>query len=549
MFRRSLAVLAIALVLLPGCGKKDPKIYSQDGPVADGDILIESCIGDAKNLNPPLVDENTGGDIDGLVFNGLLRYNEKLELEPCLAEKWTVSKSGKVITYYLRKGVKFHDGVEFTANDVLFTYKVYSDPTVNTPYGSFYQYIKSVEILDPYIVKVTYKKPFAPALSSTFDNILPKHLLEGKDINHDEDFNRHPVGTGPYKFVEWKTDQQIVLEANPDYWEGKPHVHRYILRIIPDQSAELLSLLKGETDAIGAWTSGSAMTPEQYNLQTNNSRFTDYFNKYKSSEFQFYYIGWNCASPFFKDAKVRRALTMAIDRQAIIQNVIYGLGSPCTGPFIPGTWAYNNDVKPIPFDLEQSKKLLKEVGWKPGTDGLLHKTIDGQDTPFRFKIYTNQGNVLRERIATIVQQQLKEIGIDCQPQIVEWTTLLSQYIDKRKYDAMIMGWGFGPEPDCYLSWHSSQTGEHQYNLVNYKNKTVDSLLVEGRTTLDPAKRAKIYHQIHRILSDDVAATFLFVPNQLSALHKRFKGFEVTSYGIGIHPERWYVPLSQQKYQQ
>src|SRR5262249_48962692 len=161
-----------------------------------------------------------------------------------------------------------------------------------------------------------------------------------------------------------------------------------------------------------------------------------------------------------------------------------------------------------PFDAAAAKQLLKEAGWKPGADGTLHKSIKGKDTAFRFKLYTNQGNVNRERIATIVQQQLKEVGVDCTPQIMEWTTLVNEYVNKRKYDAMVMGWQFGPEPDCYLSWHSSQIGEHQYNMVDYKNKTVDSLLVQGRTTLDQAKRAKIYQRIHKLLSDDVAATFL-----------------------------------------
>ena len=548
MIRKSLAALTMGAILLTGCTHVDPKIYAQDGPVADGDTLIESTIGDAKTLNPALSDEETGGDIDGLVFNGLLRYNEKMELEPCLAEKWTVSKDGKVITYYLRKGVKFHDGVEMTAEDVVFTWKVYSDPTVNTPYGADYQYIKNVEIMDPYTVKVTYKKAFAPALTSTFSSILPKHLLEGKDINHDDDFNRHPIGTGPYKFVEWKTAQQIVLEANPDYWEGKPHINRFVLRIIPDQSSEFLSLLKGETDGIGAWTSGT-MSPEQYARQTDTPKFTDYYNKYETDQFVYIYIGWNLDDPLFKDVQVRRALTLAIDRQAIIQNVVYGLGSVCTGPFVPQSWACNKDVKPLPFDPEAAKALFKKAGWKPGPDGILHKNLNGKDTPFQFKLYTNQGNVSRERIATIVQQQLKQVGVDCQPQIMEWTTLLNEYINKRKYDAMVMGWQFGPEPDCYLTWHSSQTGEHQYNMVDYRNKTVDSLLVQGRETLDPARRAAIYHRIHKILADDVAATFLYVPDSLPAVHKRFKGLEVNRNGIGWHPERWYVPLNQQKYKE
>lgn len=539
-------LIALCLILLTGCSKKDPKIYAQDGPAAEGDMLVESSIGDAKTLCPPLVDESAGGDITSLVFNGLLRYNPNMELEPCLALKWKVSKDGKTITYNLRKGVKFHDGVEFTADDVVFTYKVYSDPTVNTPYGADYQYIKGVEVMGPYEVKVTYKKAFAPALTSTFSSILPKHLLEGKDINHYDAFNRAPVGTGPYKFKEWKTAQQIVLEANPDYWEGKPQIKRFVMRIIPDQAAEFLGILKGEVDGIGAWTTGT-LSPEQYAKQTDTPKFTDYYNKYQCDQFVYVYLGWNLDNPLFKDVRVRKALTYAIDRQAIIENVVYGLGSVATGPFVPHSWAYNKDIKPLPYDLAQAKKILKEVGWKPGKDGLLHRTVNGKDTTFSFKLYTNQGNVSRQRIATIVQQQLKQIGIDCQPVIMEWTTLLAEYINKRKYDAMVMGWQFGPEPDCYLSWHSTQMGEHQYNMVGYRNKEVDRLLVAGRETLDPAQRAKIYHRIHKVLYDDVAATFLYVPYSLPALHKRFKGVEVSRNGIGWHPEKWYVPTNQQKY--
>lgn len=547
MFKKIFTVL-IVVAAISGCARKDPKIYTQNGPVTDGDTLIESSIGDAKTLNPALSDESAGGDIISLVFNGLLRYNENMELEPCLAEKWKVSKDGKIITYYLRKGVKFHDGVEMNAEDVVFTWKVYTDPTVHTPYGADYQYIRNVEIMDPYAVKVTYKKAFAPALTSTFTSILPKHLLEGKDINNDDEFNRHPVGTGPYKFVEWKTAQQIVLEANPDYWEGKPHIKRFVMRIIPDQSSEFLSLLKGEIDAMGAWTSGG-LTPEQYARETNTPKFTDYYNKYQTNQFQYVYIGWNLENPLFKDVRVRKALTMAIDRQAIIQNVVYGLGSLCTGPFVPQSWAYNKDVKPLPYDPAGAKVLFAQAGWKPGPNGLLHKALGGKDTPFSFKLYTNQGNIGRKRIVTIVQQQLKQVGIDCQPEIMEWTTLLNEYIDKRKYDAMVLGWGFTPEPDCYLSWHSSQMGEHQYNMVDYKNKTVDRLLVMGRETLDPVKRARIYHRIHQALADDVAATFLYVPYSLPAVHKRFKGLEVNPNGIGWHLERWYVPMNQQKYTQ
>jgi peptide/nickel transport system substrate-binding protein len=481
------------------------------------------------------------------VFNWLLRYDENIHLVGSLAEKWTVSPDGKTITYFLRHGVKFHDGVEFTAEDVLFTYRVYIDPKVHTPFAADYQYINDVKVINPYQVRVTYKKAYAPALSQTFTSILPKHLLEGKDINT-ADFNRHPVGTGPYRFVEWKTDQKIVLEANPDYWEGAPHIKRFVMRIIPDQASGFLSLLKGEVDAIGAWTS-SSLSAEQFARQTDRKEFTRAYRKLQSQQFVYTYIGWNLGNPFFQDVRVRKALTMAIDRNAIIQNVVYGFGQPCTGPFVPGSPAYNPDVKPLAFDPVAAKKLLAEAGWKDTDgDGILDKVINGKKTPFRFKLFTNQGNVSRERIATIVQQQLKEIGVAVEPQIMEWTALLSQYIDKKKYDAMIMGWQFNPEPDCYLSWHSSQMGEHQYNQVGYQNPEVDRLLVQGRETMNPQKRTMIYRRIHKILADDVAATFLYVPDALAAVHQRFKGIQANRNGVGWHPENWYVPSVQQRYQ-
>jgi peptide/nickel transport system substrate-binding protein len=492
------------------------------------------------------VDESGGQDIDSLVFSGLLRYNEKLELEPSLAEKWKVSKDGKTIIYNLRKGVKFHDGVEFTASDVQFTYKVYSDPTVNTPEGSLYQDIKYVEIIDTYTVKVVYKKVFAPALSSTFGNILPKHLLEGKDINKDP-FDRHPIGTGPYRFVEWKTDQKIVLEANPDYWEGKPHIKRYVMRIIPDESTEFLELLNGGVDSLGAWGRGG-LTPEQYSRQIDTPKFKNYYNVYKTDDLAYVYIGWNLLNPLFQDKRVRQALTMAIDRQSVIENVLYGLGSVCTGPFPLHSWANNPTVKALPHDIEKAKKLLKSAGWTPGKDGMLHKRINGKDTPFRFTLMTNQGNSKREKIATITQQQLKQVGIQMDIRVVEWTTFLSQYVNKKKFDAIITGWTLTPDPDCYQIWHSSQTkDEHQFNFISYKNRTLDGLLVAGRQTLDQSKRQAIYRRIHSILHEEQPCTFLYIPNALPAIHKRFKGYTVNPNGVMTHPEKWYVPAAQQKY--
>ena len=545
MKRNSSLILAVlTAILLTGCSHKDPKIYAQDGPVADGDVMIESELSDAKSLNPALVDEIAGADIDGLVFNGLTRYNDKLEIEPCLATSWKVSKDSKTITYNLRKGVKFHDGVEFTAADVLFTYQVFSDPAVNTPQGAEYQDIKKVEVLGIYEVRVTFKKPFAKALM-LFDTILPKHILEGKDINTC-DFARKPVGTGPYKFVEWKPDQKIVLEANPDYYEGAPHIKKFVMRVIPNQTTQFLELLNGGIDCVGAWLHG-LLSPEQYMRQLDTPKLKDYYNVYKTHSLEYTYLGWNELSPLFKDKKVRQALTLAIDRDAIIKNAIYGLGSVCTGPFPYGSWSNNPKVQAWPYDPDKSLSILKGLGWKAGKDGLLHKAIAGKDTPVRFTIIFPLGKTDRERSATIIQQELKKIGIQVDIQMMEWTAFLSQYIQKKKFDAYIMGWSLTPDPDCYAIFHSSQTGEHQYNMVSYKNTKLDYLLSEGRRTLDQKKRQKIYWQVHSILNEDQPYTFLYIPNQLTAIHKRFKGYVMNDFDLLTHPEGWYVPKAQQKY--
>src|SRR3972149_1869304 len=222
-------LLAFVLFSFTGCKKAEapPTAQKAKGPPAYGDTIIIGSIGDASNLIPLLASDSASHDIAGLVYNGLVRYDKNLNLEGELAESWEVSKDGLVITFHLRKGVKWHDGAEFTAADVMYTYKVTIDPKTPTAYSGDFLMVKKAEILDKYTFRVTYPKPFAPALASWGPAILPTHLLEGKAIAK-SDLARHPIGTGPYKFVEWKTGEKIVLEANPEYWEGKPYIERYV---------------------------------------------------------------------------------------------------------------------------------------------------------------------------------------------------------------------------------------------------------------------------------------------------------------------------------
>lgn len=532
-------IIAIPFFILTSCTKSKESINhisAKESKPAYGDILIDSSIGDANILNPILLTDASSADIAGLVFNGLVKYDKDIKITGDLAKSWKISDKGLVIVFYLREGVKWHDGVEFTADDVKFTYDKLVDPSTKTPYSSSYTLIKKVEVLDKYTLRVTYKRPFAPALESWGMGILPKHLLDKVDINN-TGFNRNPIGTGPYIFKKWKTAEKIALEANNDYFEGRPYISKYIYRIIPDQSVQFLELKSGGIDMMG-------LTPDIYKNQADTTWFNSRFNKYRYPAFSYTYLGYNLLNPLFKDKKVRIAISHAINKKEIIDGVLQGFGVECTGPFPPASWAYNKEIEGYEYSPEKAKKLLENAGWKDDNgDGILEKN----GKPFEFLLMTNQGNKSREMCATIIQQQLKRVGIKVKIRIIAWSAFISEYIDKKKFDAVILGWSLGRDPDCFDIWHSSKTEEKQYNFVSYKNPVLDKLLVEGRETFDIEKRKAIYHKVHEILAGDVPYTFLYVPDSLVAIHNRIHGIKVEPIGISYNFVKWYVPEHLQRY--
>ena len=503
---------------------------------AYGDTIIEASIGDASYLNPILASDSASGDINGYVYNGLVKYDKNLNMVGDLAESWDISEDGLVITFHLRKNVKWHDGEPFTSDDVKFTYEKLVDPNTKTPYASDYLMIDRFEIVDPYTVKIIYKEPFSPGLESWGMGIIPKHIFEKGDFNS-HPANRHPIGTGPYKFVEWKTDERILLEANDDYFEGRPYINHIIYRIVPDQAVQFLELRKGTIDTMG-------LTPDQFQKEAISKDFLDNFNKFRYPSFGYTYLGYNLKNPLFKDKRVRRAITFAINRQEIIDGVLLGLGQISTGPFPPTSWAYNKGIPVYEHNPEKAKKLLYDCGWQDRDgDGILDK--DGR--PFSFTLMTNQGNKMRQLCATIIQFNLRDVGVQVKIRILEWAAFIHQYIDKKNFDAVILGWSLSRDPDQYAIWHSSQVKEGQYNFISYSNSEVDRLLVEGRRTFEMERRKEIYHKIHAILAEEQPYTFLYVADALPVVHKRFHGIEVAPAGIGYNFIKWYVPEDQQKY--
>jgi len=517
----------------PQTGNARPKA---DKPPAYGDILVRGDIGDASNLIPLLASDSASHAVGGMVFNGLVKYDKDMNIAGDLAESWDITQNGLVITFHLRKGVKWHDGKPFTAADVLYTYQVTTDPKTPTAYAGDFLKTKKAEALDDYTFRVTYDKPFAPALISWASAIMPKHLLEGKDITKSP-LARHPIGTGPYKFKEWVAGQKIVLASNDDYFEGRPYLDGRITRIIPDTATMFLELRAQNIGMMG-------LTPLQFMRQTDNNLFKENFNKYRYLAFAYTYMGYNLKNPLFTDKRVRQAISYAIKKDEIISGVLLGLGKPATGPYKHGTWAHNDKVKTYDYDPAKARDLLRQAGWADANgDGILEK--DGK--PFEFEILTNQGNETRQKCAEIIQRQLKEVGISAKIRVLEWSAFVTNFINKRRFDAVILGWTIPLDPDAYDVWHSSKTKPEELNFVSYNNKEADEMLEKGRSTFDQAERKKYYDRFQEILAEDQPYTFLYVPDELIIISNRIRGIKPEPIGIGYNFDKWYVPKDEQKY--
>lgn len=523
----------------PESGAGDKISQTEPKPVDFGDMFIDGSIGDASNLIPFLSGDAASSSISSMIFGGLMKVDKDQNLIPDLAKRWDVSEDQRTITFHLRDDVKWHDGVAWSADDLLFQYEMMIHPDVPSAYKETFFLIEKVSAPDKHTFKVTFKEPFAPALTRLSGmGGLPRHLLKNtKPVDLIKSpLARAPVGNGAWKFGEWKSQTHIIVNSNSENYDGRPMVAKAMTRIIPDPATQFLELKSGGIDMM-------SLDPLQYLKQTDSKFFKENYVKYKYLANGYTYLGFNLKRPLFQDALVRKAITYAIDKNEIIEGVLMGLGQPATGPFKPGTWAYKDDVKRYPHNPEKAKALLAQAGWKDTDgDGILDK--DGKN--FEFEIITNHGNVLRRKSGEIIQQRLKKIGIVVKLRIVEWSSFINNFINKRNFDACILGWALGLDPDQYIIWHSSKTGEHEFNFVSYNNPEVDDILDKARKTFDIKERKKYYHRFQDILAEEQPYTFLYVAEALPIVSKRIRGIVPGPAGISYNFDKWWVPKANHK---
>ena len=457
---------------------------------------------------------------DGLQYLKTDPLVDKKRLAAYAKEYLPAIEHNPVIIFHLRPNVRFHDGHIFDADDVRFTYEAIMDPKNLSPRTSDYEPIKEVEVIDPLTVRIVYKRLYSPALGTWGMGILPEHILnpealrkEATRLGKDPDkfsmrqsgFDRHPIGCGPFVFQEWKSDQFIDLNRFEDYWEGPPNYKRYVMRIIPDLLTQEMEFYAGTLDSY-------QVQPHQVERLKKDPRF----QSFSGTSFGYTYIGYNMRRAPFNDVRVRRALGMAIDVNKIIDYVLYSQGERITGPFPKQTDYYDHKVQPLPYDPKGALDLLKEAGWRRNREGWLEK--DGKR--LEFTLITNSGNDIRKAILAIAQDCWKQIGIDVRTDMLEWSVFIQERVHKLDFDALILGWVMGIDPDLYQIWHSSQTHPYQLNFVGFKNREADDLIIKIRQEYDYEKQVEFCHRLHEIIADEQPYTFLYVGKWTAVLDKR-----------------------------
>jgi len=471
-----------------------------------------------SRLNPILSNDSASSEIADWLFNGLFKYDKDGNPTVDIAKSYYFESPTKLIIK-LRDDVFWHDNQKVTSKDVIFTYQQIINPKVFNSIKSNFQEVQSLNEIDDFTIEVIYKKPYFKALEIWMVGLLPYHILKDEKDLMTSSFNKNPIGTGSYKLKEFKLGQDIELIANDKYFEGKPKIDKILYKFLPDPNTSFLYLKQQKLDIGG-------LDPIQVNRQIDDNFKKDYTILQKQS-FTFAYLGFNLKNEKFKDKRIREALSLAINRQELVDILFFGYGKVCNGPFLPGSFAYNEDVKPIMQDIKKAKELLKESGYD-------------ENNPFTFEVVTNTGNDIRINAAQILQHQLQRVGVVMKIRVMEWQAFLNTVVHPRNFEAVLLGWSLALMPDAYPLWHSSSSKLGGFNLVSYKNEKVDELIEKGMSTINRDELGSIYKEIFKIISDDLPYLFLYIPDGITAVNKKIKNIEPSFIGIMHNQKDWQI---------
>jgi len=480
--------------------------------------LYLSISSNPSRINPILATDSASGEISDWIFNGLFKYDKDGKIIPDLAKSYKfLNKTTLIIK--LKQNVKWSDGVNFIAEDVVFTYKTIMSKNIFTPLKSSFRMVKSINALDNYTLKIVYKKPYFKALHIWMVGILPKHLLKDEKNLMTSKFNKSPIGTNYYKLAKFKTSSDIVLVRNELYFDKKPNIKKIIYKFIPDSNTAFNSLKQKKLDVGG-------LTPLQVDRQIDK-KFKKDFNIFEKPSFSYTYLGFNLTLKKFKNKKIREAINLAINKKELIDILFFSHARVCEGPFLPGTFAYNPNIK-SEYNPKKAKEILASLGYN-------------KNHPFTFTITTNANNKTRVYAAQIIQYQLSKVNIKVKIKVMEWQAFLNTVVFPRKFEAVLLGWGLSLMPDARSIWHSKSSKKGGFNFIGYKNSEVDRLIEESEVSIDLDKIAKNYKKIYTLIAKDYPYIFLYIPNSITAVNKDIKNVSSSLIGVMHNFSEWIKP--------
>ena len=532
---RRLAVLL--LVVFAACRRETPippptattatTTRAEAGPVEGGRLVLRLET-DVNSLNYVLQTTEDERQVLQYIYDPMIDFDANLEPIPGTIAKWEIEDGGKAYVLHIDPRATFSDGKPVTSADVIFTLEKILDEE-SMQFAGWYEGLdrKQTKAIDEKTVRVVFAQAKATQLVSFNIGVLPKHVYEKVDFQK----TTAVIGNGPYVLERRETGKSISLKRNPNYWREKPHIDSVLFRIIADDNVAWNALKRGDIHVTRV--NNDTWVREKDAVKDRIEFYNTWLLSWNGAP-------WNLKDPLFQDASVRRALAMAFDRQSLIDRLYHGQARAISGPFLPDTWAYNNDVHPIEYNPQAASALLSAAGWKDSdNDGVL----DRGGKPFRFTMLITAGSKISTDMAQLFQDSLRRIGVAMEISTLDGAAFFERILGGNFQSAML-AWTNDPDPDLYSLFHSSQTPPGGLNVAHYSNAEADQLLERGRTTFDRARRAEMYHQFHDIVASDQPYLFIVQVGMKWAVDKRVKNVRVAK-GVGLFlwrpgPYGWWI---------
>lgn len=530
------ALILVATVSLLGSIAGFYLHFTKAVPIFGGEYS-EGIIGQPLYVNPILAQgSDADQDLSALVYSGLFKYDSDGKLIPDLAEGYEISDDKLTYTVHLKKDVKWHDGEPFTSDDVLFTIQAVQDPIFKSPLRQNWQGV-GIETEDENTVRFILQSPYVFFLNNLSVGILPRHIWEMvAPANFPlAEYNLRPVGTGPFKFSDFEKDADgnilsYDLEANENYFGPKPHIGRVSFSFYFDEDS-MLEAYNNKQIFGSSYLSPSRLKDikSRRSAEVHSISIPRYFAVFLNQQ----------KSKVLADRDVRKALSLATDRKAIVGEVLAGEGKEIYSPIPPGSSGFTDDVKKFEFNIDEAGKTLDAAGWKKGDDGFRKK--DNQVLEFKF-VTTDWPDLMQT--AELLKKQWEAVGVKADYEALALPDIQQNYIRPREYDALLFGQMLGMDPDPLAFWSSSQTRDPGLNLALYSNQDVDKTLEKIRNETDEEKRTELYKKFQQSVADDVPAVFLYSPNYIYVTNKKVQGVKISAMTT---PDRrfanvteWYV---------